>query len=82
VVFAGVLQTYGNGIVIDHGLGLCTAYFHLNSIAVQIGQTVARGEIIGAVGNTGLSTGAHLHWEMRLNDVPVNPTQWMSQTIP
>lgn len=82
VVFTGVLQVYGNGIVIDHGLGLCTAYFHLNSIDVQIGQTVARGESIGAVGNTGLSTGSHLHWEMRLSDVPINPAQWMSQTIP
>jgi murein DD-endopeptidase MepM/ murein hydrolase activator NlpD len=82
VVFTGTLQAYGNGVVIDHGLGLCTAYFHLNSIAVQIGQAVGQGDIVGQVGNTGLSTGAHLHWEMRLNDVPVDPAQWMYQTIP
>ena len=82
VVFAGPLQLYGNGVILDHGLGLCTAYFHLHSIAVQTGQTVERGEVVGEVGNTGLSTGAHLHWEMRLNDVPVDPSQWMYQTIP
>ena len=82
VVFAGALQVYGNGIVIDHGLGVCSAYFHLHTIAVQAGQSVQKGEVIGTVGNTGLSTGAHLHWEMRLGNVPVNPTQWLSQSIP
>lgn len=82
VVFAGPLQVYGNGIVLDHGLGLASAYFHLNTIAVQMGQMVQKGEVIGTVGNTGLSTGAHLHWEMRLGNVPVDPTQWMSHAIP
>ncbi len=82
VVFAGPLQVYGNGIVLDHGLGLASAYFHLHSIGVQVGQMVQKGEVIGAVGNTGLSTGAHLHWEMRLGNVPVDPAQWMSHAIP
>lgn len=82
VVFAGALNVYGNGIVIDHGLGLASAYFHLHSIGVQVGQIVQKGDVIGTVGNTGLSTGAHLHWEMRLGNVPVDPTQWMSHAIP
>ncbi|MDH7490545.1 MAG: M23 family metallopeptidase, partial [Anaerolineae bacterium] len=82
VVFAGPLQVYGNGIVIDHGLGLASAYFHLHTIGVQVGQMVQKGDVIGTVGNTGLSTGAHLHWEMRLGNVPVDPTQWMSHAIP
>jgi murein DD-endopeptidase MepM/ murein hydrolase activator NlpD len=82
VVFAGTLQVYGNGVVIDHGLGLCTAYFHMHSIAVQAGQLLAQGDLVGTVGNTGLSTGAHLHWEMRLNNVPISPSQWMYQSIP
>lgn len=82
VVFAGALQVYGNGIVIDHGLGLASAYFHLHAIGVQVGQTVQKGDPIGAVGNTGLSTGAHLHWEMRLDNVPVDPMQWVSHAIP
>ncbi len=82
VVFAGALHVYGNGVVVDHGLGLASAYFHLHTIGVQVGQMVQKGEVIGAVGNTGLSTGAHLHWEMRLFGVPVNPVQWTSRAIP
>lgn len=82
VVFAGALQAYGNGIVIDHGLGLASAYFHLHTIGVQVGQMVQKGDPIGAVGNTGLSTGAHLHWEMRLDNVPVDPMQWVLHAIP
>ncbi len=82
VVFAGALQVYGNGIVIDHGLGLTSAYFHLHTIGVQVGQMVQRGDVIGTVGNTGLSTGAHLHWEMRLGGIPVDPAQWTARAIP
>ncbi len=82
VVLAESLQVHGNGVILDHGLGLCTAYFHLDSIAVKVGQVVERGEVLGTVGSTGLSTGAHLHWEMRLNNVPVEPMQWVYQSIP
>lgn len=82
VVLAESLQVHGNGVIVNHGLGLCTAYFHLDSIAVTVGQTVERGEVLGTLGNTGLSTGAHLHWEMRLNNIPVDPMQWVYQSIP
>ncbi len=82
VVMAEALQVHGNGVILNHGLGLFTAYFHLDSIAVTVGQTVERGEVLGTVGSTGLATGAHLHWEMRLNNIPVDPMQWVYQSIP
>jgi hypothetical protein len=64
VIMARELQVRGNFIVIDHGGGLLSGYGHLDGFAVTEGQEVQAGDIIGYVGNTGLSTGAHLHWEM------------------
>ncbi|MCD6090626.1 MAG: M23 family metallopeptidase [Bacteroidales bacterium] len=64
---------YGNIIKIDHGYGYMTVYAHLNKINVRKGQHIKRGQIIGFVGNTGLSTGPHLHYEVRKNDKRVNP---------
>ncbi|WP_322795525.1 M23 family metallopeptidase [Tepidiforma sp.] len=64
VVLARELKVRGNMVVIDHGGGLYSGYAHLSSIAVAEGDRVEAGQVIGAVGNTGLSTGAHLHWEM------------------
>jgi len=66
----------GNRIVIDHGYGLKSVYAHLNDIEVRRGQTVTRGEIIGTVGNTGLSAGPHLHYEVLFNSKPVNPVNF------
>ena len=66
----------GNRIVIDHGYGLKSVYAHLNDIEVRRGQTVTRGEIIGTVGNTGLSAGPHLHYEVLFNNKPVNPVNF------
>jgi murein DD-endopeptidase MepM/ murein hydrolase activator NlpD len=54
----------------------------LSQINVETGQTVERGEVVGLVGSTGLSTGPHLHWEMRVFGVPVDPMQWTRQTFP
>ncbi len=64
---------YGNEIEIDHGFSYKSKYAHLSKILVTVGQKVKRGQIIGLVGNTGKSTGPHLHYEVRRNDVPINP---------
>jgi murein DD-endopeptidase MepM/ murein hydrolase activator NlpD len=63
----------GNTVFIDHGQGMITMYCHMNSIAVNEGQEVSKGEIIGSVGQTGRVTGAHLHWSVILNQTMVNP---------
>ena len=68
---------YGLLVVVDHGDGVQTAYAHLSSVAVPAGRAVAPGERIGAVGSTGSSSGSHLHFEVRLGGVPVNPKTWM-----
>ena len=82
VALAEALQVRGNVVILDHGLGLFTGFWHLSRIDVAEGQRVAQGEVIGLVGNTGLSTGPHLHWEMRVQGVPVNPLQWTQQEFP
>lgn len=69
-------STSGNTIVIDHGNGYTTSYSHLSQIAVQKGQTVRRGDIIAHSGDTGLSLAPHLHYEVRLNDVRVDPIHY------
>jgi len=68
---------YGNLIVIDHGNGLTTRYAHLNGFAVHAGQMVTKRQLIGWVGMTGRTTGPHLHYEVRLNEMPVNPRSYL-----
>jgi murein DD-endopeptidase MepM/ murein hydrolase activator NlpD len=80
VTFVGWQNGYGQLIVIDHGGGLTTRYGHLSHIDVVQGQTVARSQFIGRVGSTGRSTGPHLHYEVRFNDEPVNPLQYLLTT--
>ncbi len=77
VTFVGWQNGYGQLIVVDHGGGLTTRYGHLSHIDVAQGQTVARSQFIGRVGSTGRSTGPHLHYEVRINDEPVNPLQYL-----
>ncbi|MCC6137371.1 MAG: M23 family metallopeptidase [Bdellovibrionaceae bacterium] len=68
---------YGKVITIDHGHGIVTRYGHCSQMYVKAGQRVRRGDVIGAVGNTGRSTGPHLHYEVRLQGVPVNPERYI-----
>ncbi|MGB9880022.1 MAG: M23 family metallopeptidase, partial [Anaerolineae bacterium] len=82
VALAAPLQVHGNAVILDHGWGVYSAYYHLSEVLVQEGQQVKQGDIIGYLGNTGLSTGAHLHWEMRVGSVLVNPLEWTGRSIP
>ena len=68
---------YGNLVEVDHGNGIKTRYGHLSRIGVLAGDTVQRGQIIGLIGSTGRSTGPHLHYEVRLNDKPINPRRFL-----
>ncbi len=76
VAFAGFLATRGNSVIIDHGVGVFTAYHHMSRIDVAQGQDLAQGQQVGAVGSTGLSTGPHLHWELVVGRVNVDPVMW------
>ncbi len=77
VVFAGTEGGYGKVLVIDHGYGVKTRYGHLSEILVHLGDRVGRGDKVAAVGNTGKSTGPHLHYEVRVNGIPENPRKFI-----
>lgn len=77
VSFVGVKQGYGNCVEISHGNGLMTRYAHMSRTGARIGQKVDAGGEIGKIGNTGRSTGPHLHFEVRINDRPVNPRPFL-----
>jgi murein DD-endopeptidase MepM/ murein hydrolase activator NlpD len=79
VVEAGWKNGYGQTVVIDHGNGLTTRYGHLSKIEVVEGQELKRGEGLGLVGSTGRSTGPHLHYEVRLGDLPVSPRHYLPE---
>ncbi len=82
VVMAEGLDIRGNAVLIEHGMGLFSGYWHQTEIVVQVGDEVKTGDLIGYVGSTGLVTGAHLHWEIRLGGIAVEPLQWVSDSIP
>ena len=77
VTEAGWKGGYGQMIEVDHGNGLKTRYGHLSKIEVEVGETLSRGQMIAFVGSTGRSTGPHLHYELRLNDRPINPRRFL-----
>ncbi len=77
VILAGRFSDYGNAVVIDHGFGVTTRYGHLSAVKVKPGQIVKRGDVIALQGSTGRSTGAHLHYEVRYKNTPLNPRRFI-----
>ena len=73
ILFADFLQLTGNTVVIDHGFGLKSFYYHMDSLNVKEGDMVQTGDIVGTVGSTGYSTGPHLHYSLLVNNVFINP---------
>lgn len=82
VVLAEMLDVRGGAVIIDHGLGVTSNFWHLSRIDVRPGDRVAPGDVIGLVGTTGLSTAAHLHWELRVGTLAVDPLQWTETYFP
>jgi len=76
VALAETLPIGGTSVIINHGQEVFSVYCHLDSISVNKGNKVDKGQLIGTMGTTGRSTGSHLHWEFRINGVPVDPTEW------
>ncbi|MEA3328051.1 MAG: peptidoglycan DD-metalloendopeptidase family protein [Chloroflexota bacterium] len=82
VVLAEALTIKGNAILIDHGWGVVSGYWHLSEFYVSAGDFVKPGDIIGQIGNTGRSAGPHLHFEIDITGTPVNPQTWLNQEFP
>lgn len=77
VAWSGSTERRGNGMILDHGAGVFTGYYHLSEVLLQAGEVAERGAPIGRMGSTGLATGPHLHWEVVVRGVTVNPTPWI-----
>jgi murein DD-endopeptidase MepM/ murein hydrolase activator NlpD len=82
VVFADITTVRGNATIIDHGHGVYSGLYHQEEIYVSAGDHVTTGQLIGKIGDTGRVTGPHLHWEVWVNGIQVNPTQWLNETFP
>jgi murein DD-endopeptidase MepM/ murein hydrolase activator NlpD len=82
VAYAGPLEVHGNSVIIDHGWGIFSGLYHLSKIDVTAGQRIAQGQVIGKIGSTGLSTGSHLHWDVRVRNMNVDPLQWTRRVFP
>jgi murein DD-endopeptidase MepM/ murein hydrolase activator NlpD len=78
---AAVANGYGREVIIDHGHGVETCYGHMSGFAVMPGQTVVRGQVIGYVGHSGRVTGSHVHYEVRIRNIPVNPHKYLRMTM-
>lgn len=81
VVKAGPSPLYGNVVFLDHGKGVTSRYAHLSDINCSIGDRVSRGDVIGFVGATGWATGSHLHYEIRINGIPVDPVNYLNEKL-
>ncbi|MDY6846241.1 MAG: peptidoglycan DD-metalloendopeptidase family protein [Chloroflexota bacterium] len=82
VVLAEELTIKGNAVLIDHGWGVFSGYWHMSEFNVSVGDFVQPGDLLGQIGNTGRSAGPHLHFEMDISGTPVNPMTWLSQEFP
>ncbi|MDO4246330.1 MAG: M23 family metallopeptidase, partial [Deinococcus sp.] len=82
VVMAGKYPVRGGLVVIDHGAGVVSLYFHQSKVIVKAGQKVTRGQKVGEVGTTGLSAGPHLHLEIRVRGEATSPAGWMGRLWP
>jgi murein DD-endopeptidase MepM/ murein hydrolase activator NlpD len=82
IVFTGLKTVRGNATIIDHGQGIYSGLYHQAEIYGSVGDHVTAGQLIGKIGATGRVTGAHLHWEVWVNGIQVNPTQWLNETFP
>jgi murein DD-endopeptidase MepM/ murein hydrolase activator NlpD len=82
VQLASFNGSYGNCVELSHGYGITTRYGHLSKFAVEVGQQIKRGDVIGYVGATGRTTGSHLHYEILLNSKPINPLQFLGKPQP
>jgi murein DD-endopeptidase MepM/ murein hydrolase activator NlpD len=76
------LTVKGNAILIDHGWGVFSGYWHLSEFEVEVGDFVETGDLIGLIGNTGRSAGPHLHFEIDIHGTPINPQTWLTQSFP
>ncbi len=81
VLLARAFTLEGNAVLLSHGQGVLTAYFHLASVRVREGEFVLKGEIIGTVGSSGVATGAHLHWALYVGGIAVDPMQWTKEWL-
>lgn len=82
VAYMGRYVNSGNTVIIDHGCGILSLFFHLETFAdIKVGQNITKGNPVGTIGKTGYATGYHLHWEMRVNNMQVDPMQWTKQNF-
>jgi murein DD-endopeptidase MepM/ murein hydrolase activator NlpD len=81
VVFAGPLTVRGNATIIDHGWGVYSGFYHQSEIKVKVGDKVEAGQLIGLIGGTGRVTGPHLHWDVFVNGIQVQPLDWLEKAF-
>lgn len=81
VVFAEKLKAFGGTLIIDYGQGIHSLYFHLTDFAARVGDEVTKGQLVAFSGNTGISSGPHLHWGMSVHNVRVDPQQWVREEL-
>ena len=82
IVLAQPLTVRGNAIILDHGWGIFSGLYHMSEINVTVGQRVKQGQVVGKIGGTGLATGPHLHWDLRVRGLNVDPLQWTRRVFP